>query len=1037
MVRFNLFYFAIALTCSILTFSQVHQAQAQFTCSPNSSDSTVGIQPQQIPPGEANSPYNEIVNFFFPTDTVFQGTNVQVDSYKVLNITGFPSGYTYNCSQPNCTYNGGQHGCATITGNPTTQDTGTYNVSFYVKTFVTTPIGNQSQTDTINRQYQVNSNPSVCTPDPSLSDPGFYPENMPPAIAGESYEHVTQILFRQDTLAFDFDSFTIDNVSGLPANFTSQCDNPDCWYPGGGNGCIKFSGLPQQSQIGTYNVNLTVTGYYEIPVQGTQTGTRDISMQLEILNDYADTICDPTSQPISEGFHPNPWPNATAGEGYEEVISMKFPQDTSLGGQTKQFDSISIASISNLPPSFTYQCDNPNCTYPGGAKGCMQVLGSPTSSDIGTYNVTITYNWYAGAQSGTRTVQQNFEVQSKKIVCTPDPSISDPGFYPENMPPAIAGESYEHVTQMLFKEDTTLTIVPVPFDSFTIDNISGLPANFSSQCNNQDCTYPGGENGCIEFTGSPTASQKGTYSVNLSATGYYEDPLQGTQTVIRNIQMQLEILEDFADTICDPTSQPTTNGVHPNPWPDANVNESYEEVITTKFPEDTMIGGQNTQFDSFSIASINNLPSGFTYQCDNPNCTYPSGAKGCMLVTGTPNINDTGTYNVNINVNWFAQGQTGTRTIQSSIKVKAGIADTGDLSCTPDPTLNEPGFYPTDPPPGVAGQDYENVTHMLFQEDTTVSAPIGDVTIEFDSFVIDSITGLPANYISYCNEPRCSYPGGGRGCIIIKGQPTESQVGDYQIVASVTGYGSAAVIGEVSETREITFDYKVLSAISDTICDPSPDPVSEGFSPNPWPFGNANLNYEESFTVKFPADTTINGSTYDYDSFKLNSMNGLPPSYAYQCGAANCTFMPDNKNCIRVTGYPGLSDTGTYSITAKVTAFGEAPVNQTELTYEMQHTITIDSIPDNIEGSPSNMANIELYPNPTNDELTVALNSYFKGIMSIRIINSNGQIAMNKDVSINKGKQTLNVNTSNLKPGFYILELRNQDERLRRKLLIK
>ncbi|PSR05719.1 MAG: hypothetical protein BRD49_04260, partial [Bacteroidetes bacterium SW_10_40_5] len=715
MLRLNLFYFAIALTCSILTFSQVHQAQAQFTCSPNSSDSTVGLQPQQLPAGEANSPYYEIANFFFPTDTVFQGTNVQIDSYKVLNITGFPSGYTYNCSQQSCTYNGGQHGCATITGNPTAQDTGTYNVSFFVKTFVTTPLGNQSRTDTIIRQYQVNSNPNVCTPDPSISDPGFYPENMTSAIAGESYEHVTQILFRKDTLLFDFDSFTIDNVSGLPANFSSQCDNPDCWYPGGGNGCIKFSGLPQQSQIGTYNVDLTVTGYYEVPIQGTQTGTRDISMQLEILNDYPDTICDPTSQPISKGFHPNPWPNATAGEGYEEVISMKFPQDTT-------------------------------------------------------------------------------------------------------------------------------------------------------------------------------------------------------------------------------------------------------------------IGGQNTQFDSFSIAGINNLPSGFTYQCDNPNCTYPSGAKGCMLVTGTPTINDTGTYNVNISVNWFARGQTGTRTIESSIEVKADIADTGYLSCTPDPTLNEPGFYPTDPPPGVAGQDYENVTHMLFQEDTTVSAPIGEVTIEFDSFVIDSITGLPANYISYCNEPRCSYPGGSRGCIIIKGQPTQSHVGDYEIVASVTGYGSAEIIGEVSETREITFDYKVLSNGSDTICDPSPDPVSEGFSPNPWPSGVPNFSYEESLTVKFAADTTINGNTYNYDSFKLNSMNGLPPSYAYQCRAANCTFMPDNKNCINVTGYPSISDTGTYSITAKITAFGEANVNQTEITYEMQHTISIDSIPGNIEGSPSNMANIELYPNPTNDELTVALN---------------------------------------------------------------
>ncbi|MCZ2443375.1 MAG: T9SS type A sorting domain-containing protein [Flavobacteriales bacterium] len=66
--------------------------------------------------------------------------------FKVLSVTGLPTGITWNCHVPNCTYNPQPNGIlASINfcGTPITQ--GSYTVSITIKGTVSTPIGNQSQ----------------------------------------------------------------------------------------------------------------------------------------------------------------------------------------------------------------------------------------------------------------------------------------------------------------------------------------------------------------------------------------------------------------------------------------------------------------------------------------------------------------------------------------------------------------------------------------------------------------------------------------------------------------------------------------------------------------------------------------------------------------------------------------------------------------------------------------------------------------------------------------------------------------------------
>ena len=57
--------------------------------------------------------------------------------------------------------------------------------------------------------------------------------------------------------------------------------------------------------------------------------------------------------------------------------------------------------------------------------------------------------------------------------------------------------------------------------------------------------------------------------------------------------------------------------------------------------------------DSISISSIDGLPEGLTYSCNNGLCSYQGGESGCFSINGTPL--DSGEFNLSINLNLVAQ----------------------------------------------------------------------------------------------------------------------------------------------------------------------------------------------------------------------------------------------------------------------------------------------------------------------------------------------------------------------------------------------
>lgn len=79
-------------------------------------------------------------------------------------------------------------------------------------------------------------------------------------------------------------------------------------------------------------------------------------------------------------------PNANVSAPYVQTAQIKVPVDTivdTLGFQLlATIDSLKITRINNLPAGITYVCDNGNCTWIGGANGCVKLSGTPTVSNV-------------------------------------------------------------------------------------------------------------------------------------------------------------------------------------------------------------------------------------------------------------------------------------------------------------------------------------------------------------------------------------------------------------------------------------------------------------------------------------------------------------------------------------------------------------------------------------------------------------------------------------------------------------------------------
>ena len=129
-----------------------------------------------------------------------------------------------------------------------------------------------------------------CTPDTTYNEAGIYPPPgsysqgddifLPTGNINAYYEQTIQIVVPTDTVidtlgtqfSATIDSFVLVNVNNLPNGLDYVCDNSNCVWPGGSNGCITIYGTPLVQ--GSFNIDVVIDGYVQlfgVPVNQVET----------------------------------------------------------------------------------------------------------------------------------------------------------------------------------------------------------------------------------------------------------------------------------------------------------------------------------------------------------------------------------------------------------------------------------------------------------------------------------------------------------------------------------------------------------------------------------------------------------------------------------------------------------------------------------------------------------------------------------------------------------------------------------------------
>ena len=170
---------------------------------------------------------------------------------------------------------------------------------------------------------------------------------------------------------------------------------------------------------------------------------------------------------------------------------------------------------------------------------------------------------------------------------------------------------------------------------------------------------------------------------------------------------------------------------------------------------------------------------------------------------------------------------------------------------------------------------------------------------------------------------------------------------------------------------------------------------------------------------------------------------------AYFCFGGQCydntTFVSPNSITLG-PGQAASAATGSYNV---LTAdLDEGPLEGTSIVkYTFYNTAnTSDSVqvtinyniggPVGIKETSKSLSAFEIFPNPAKENASLLITSPKASVSSLILFNSIGEAVYKKEVSLNEGKNKVDINLQNLASGVYFASLKTGDATLSKKLII-
>lgn len=219
--------------------------------------------------------------------------------------------------------------------------------------------------------------------------------------------------------------------------------------------------------------------------------------------------------------------------------------------------------------------------------------------------------------------------------CTPDPTYTAVGYYPNPLPDGCVGQPYNQVINFVFPNDTTIGGFTIPFTQFDLTSIANIPQGLIYACNANNCTYvpapPAITRGCLLISGTPTlanAAPNDSVTINaLAHTAAFNIP------VVLKIGLKINAAPCGASSVESDLDSKINFAISPNPI-NGSTNVSFtlaksQEVsvsvvdLNGRVMNEIQNGVMGSGYQQVNINSNLNLAAGVYYvKLNLPSSSY-------------------------------------------------------------------------------------------------------------------------------------------------------------------------------------------------------------------------------------------------------------------------------------------------------------------------------------------------------------------------------------------------------------------------------
>lgn len=186
----------------------------------------------------------------------------------------------------------------------------------------------------------------------------------------------------------------------------------------------------------------------------------------------------------------------------------------------------------------------------------------------------------------------------------------------------------------------------------------------------------------------------------------------------------------------------------------------------------------------------------------------------------------------------------------------------------------------------------------------------------------------------------------------------------------------------------------------------------------------ANQYYEMKMTAVIPVDTLVMGNRLPIDSIGLISLSGLPSSINYVSNSPSGYWKGGTSGCILIYGTPINSDAGVYPLNITVRAFvAGIPADYSVKGYRL---VVVGNSQINDFHS---LRDISVYPNPSNENISLHFYSHCDDNITISIFNPLGEIFSKLNVKANAGNNAVVISVSDLPSGLFFVHIFVNEEK--------